>query len=185
MSAKKHTKTTGLKAARKPQAKPASPIKKKSVKRAPAAKPGTTSRAPIDALVRELATLRATVEKQLVAPSATSPMDEVNAIRRVLTDILENRSILFLQKLASIRQVVPLSSRDILDRIDALMEDMGAITFDAERLEHLDPVIHSVGREVSDPQLPDGVIVETLHPGCRTARGQVLTKARVSINRRD
>lgn len=183
MSAKKHTKTTAAKAVRKTPPKPASP-QKKPVKRSPAPKAANTSHAPIDALVRELATLRTTVEKQLVTPSVTSPMDEVNAIRRVLADILENRSILFLQKLASIRQAIPLSSKDILDRIDALMEDMGAITFDAERLEHLDPVIHTVGREVNDPQLPDGVIVETLHPGCRTARGQVLTKARVSINRR-
>lgn len=178
MPARKTTKAAGRKAVRITAVKPAPPKQKKP------AGSGSASGAPIDALVRELATLRATVEKQLVAPHVAGPMDEVDAIRRVLADIIENRTIIFLQKLASIRQAIPSQSRDVLDRIDALMEDMGAITFEAERLEHLDPVIHNVGREVQDGNLPDGVIVETLHPGCRTARGQVLTKALVSINRR-
>jgi hypothetical protein len=151
--------------------------------RSPAAKVSGTTASPINVLIKELSTLRTTIEKQVPIPPSNSS-DEVDAVRRVLGDIMENRTTGYLQKLAAIRQSIPAQARDTLDRIDALMEEMGAITFDAERLEHLDPVIHTVGREVQDPKLPDGVIVETLHFGCRTARGQVLTKAIVSINRR-
>jgi len=90
----------------------------------------------------------------------------------------------FLHDLASIRRSVPVESGDLLKSIDALMENMGGIAFAAEPLEHLDPVIYTVGREIQNPQIPDGVIVETIRPGYRTARGQILIKALVSINRR-
>jgi hypothetical protein len=174
MPAKKHTTLTPRKKATKrtlPKTKPA------------AAKITSAPTSPINVLIKELSTLRTTIEKQSPLLPANSS-DEVDAIRRVLGDIIENRMTGFLQKLAAIRHSIPPQARDTLDRMDSLMEEMGAVTFDAERLEHLDPVIHIVGREVQDPKLPDGVIVETLHSGCRTARGQVLTKAIVSINRR-
>lgn len=158
--------------------------KRKTVSTPSPAKSAGAAHAPIDALVKELATLRATVEKQLVTPPVAGPMDEVDAIRRLMADIIENRNSVFLQKLALIRHAAPPQSRDLLERIDALMEDMGAIPFEAERLEHLDPVIHNVAREVQDPLLPDGVIAETLQPGFRAARGRILAKALVSINRR-
>lgn len=173
MPAKKHTTLTPRKTA----------SKRTLAKTKPAAKITTSPQSPINALIKELSTLRTTIEKQSPLPPSNSS-DEVDAIRRVLGDIIENRSTGFLQKLAAIRQSIPPQALDTLDRIDVLMKEMGAIAFDAERLEHLDPVIHIVGREVQDPKLPEGVIVETLHSGCRTARGQVLTKAIVSINRR-
>jgi molecular chaperone GrpE (heat shock protein) len=159
---------------------------KKLVRKLPQAKSKTSKStlSPISALVNELATLRNTVKAQLKANPPTGLIDEVDAIRRVLSDIIESRNSGSLQKLAAIRHSVSMNSNDTLSQIDSLMLEMGAITFEADRLDHLDPVIHSVGREVQNHHLPDGVIVETSHLGCRTARGLVLTKAVVAINRR-
>ena len=48
----------------------------------------------------------------------------------------------------------------------------------------MDPLIHTVTREVSDARLPDGVVVETIRPGFHTGHGIVVAKALVAVNRR-
>ena len=190
MPAKKNSQAKARKTIRTTAVKPLQPTRHPAIKsalsrkRAAVGKPASSSGSPISALITELASLRASIDKRSPTLNHAGPMDEVDVIRRVLADIMENRMSAFLQRLACIRQSIPVQSQDVLDRMDALMQDMGAVAFEAERLEHLDPVIHSVGREVHDPQLPDGVIAGTLHPGFRTAQGQILSKALVSINRR-
>ncbi len=135
-------------------------------------------------LAREVALLRESLVARPHQPAISETADELNALRRVLADIFESRMTSVLQKLAAIRQAVPLDITEICHRVDALLEDLGAIPFEAERCEHLDPVIHEVGKEVQDDQLPDGVIAISLRPGWRTVHGQVLARAVVSLNRR-
>lgn len=135
-------------------------------------------------LAQQISQLRETVLSTCSHPAIQSTADEVNAIRRVMADILEGRMFGVLQKLASLRQVIPMDAEELANRIDGLLEDLGAIRFTAESIEHLDPVIHEVGREVQELQFPDGVIVSTIRPGWRTARGQILARAVVSLNRR-
>lgn len=146
------------------------------------------NRAPAPLSCNELADrisqLRETVIAKCMHPAINCTADEVNAIRRVIADILEGRMIGILQKLASLRQSVPLDAVELANRVDALLEDLGAIRFTAEKIEHMDPVIHAVGKEIHDPEVPDGVIVSTIRPGWRTAQGQILARAVVSLNRR-
>ena len=56
--------------------------------------------------------------------------------------------------------------------------------FCAERLEWVDPLIHVVAGEREDEDAPDAVVLETIRPGYRTARGTVVSKAAVVVNRR-
>lgn len=136
------------------------------------------------ALAREITLLRKSVDKLAGQSVLAGTTDEINALRRVLADIIESRTLAILQKLAAIRHAIPLETPDLASRIDALLEELGAVSFSAERLEHLDPVIHEVGREVKDSLLPDGVIAATLRPGWRSARGGILARAVVSLSRR-
>lgn len=135
-------------------------------------------------LAQQISQLRESIFERFPHPSIHSTADEVNAIRRVIADILEARMFAVLQKLAALRQSVPLDASELANRVDVILEDLGAIRFTAERIEHLDPVIHEVGKEVHETQVPDGVIVSTIRPGWRTAQGQILARAVVSLNRR-
>lgn len=187
MPVNKKAKTAARKPARAPTAR-RRPVQSRHTKPAAVvnkagASPASAGRAT-DPLTREVAQLRETLNRLVVTPAISGTTDEVNAIRRIVADIMESRMTVFLQKLASIRHSVPLESVDLVSRIDSLLEDMGGLTYTAERLEHLDPVIHEVGRETQDGALPDSVIVETIRPGWRTVRGQVLSRALVCLNRR-
>ena len=43
---------------------------------------------------------------------------------------------------------------------------------------------HTVAAERSIADAPEGVVVETVHPGFRTSHGVILAKAGVAVNRR-
>ena len=50
-------------------------------------------------------------------------------------------------------------------------------------MDFVDPLIHVVVEERRVDSAPDGVVLETLRPGYRTARGLVVCKAAVAVNR--
>ncbi len=140
----------------------------------------------IEALRQEITALRTQFARQM-APVTTGSMEEVDALRRVLNDLMEARMNDVIRELVTIRNSAASAggeARRIAEQMDALLADLGAMKFAAERLEHVDPLIHSVSREISDTSLPDGVIIETLRPGFHTSRGIIVAKALVSINRR-
>jgi molecular chaperone GrpE (heat shock protein) len=72
----------------------------------------------------------------------------------------------------------------MVERLDHLLETLGAVRFAAEPMDIVDPLIHVVLEERRDASAPDGVILEALRPGYRTARGLVVGKAAVAVNRR-
>lgn len=137
-------------------------------------------------LVREMADLRKAVEASL-SPVASGSMDEIDALRRVLSYLSEAKMEGIIRELVAIRHAaaaLPGGGRTVMEPLDALLADLGATKFEAERLEHVDPLIHAIAREVRDEHLGDAVVVETLRPGFRTGRGLVIAKALVAVNRR-
>lgn len=140
----------------------------------------------IEALRQEITALRTQFSRQM-APVTTGSMEEVDALRRVLNDLMEARMNDVIRELVTIRNSAASAggeARRIAEQMDALLSDLGAMKFEAERLEHVDPLIHTVSREVSDASLPDGIIMETLRPGFHTPRGIIVAKALVAVNRR-
>lgn len=124
---------------------------------------------------------------KFMAPVSTGTMEEVDALRRVLGDLMESRMNDVIRELVTIRNTAASAggeARRVMEQMDTLLADLGAMKFEAERLEYVDPLIHTVSREVSDASLPDGVVVETLRPGFHTGRGIVVAKALVTVNRR-
>jgi molecular chaperone GrpE (heat shock protein) len=140
----------------------------------------------MESLRQEITALRTQFSRQ-AAPVATGSMEEVDALRRVLNDLMEARMNDVIRELVAIRNSASSAggeARRIAEQMDALLSDLGAMRFEAERLEHADPLIHTISREVSDASLADGIIVETLRPGFHTSRGIVVAKALVAVNRR-
>lgn len=181
---------------RKPAAKPlAKPAVKSFVNKV--AKPAvcekagkvtapTGSGSGTEALRQEITALRTQLARHM-APVTSGSMEEVDALRRVLNDLMEARMNDVIRELVTIRNSAASAggeARRIAEQMDALLADLGAMKFEAERLEHVDPLIHTVSRETSDVSLPDGIIMETLRPGFHTSRGIIVARALVTVNRR-
>lgn len=137
-------------------------------------------------LLRELGQLREGIAR-LTTSTATAEeaLDEgATALRRVLSDLMEKRLEGVLGSVVAIRESLLAGGAQTEERLDHLIEQLGGLTFLAARAEYFDPLIHTLGAERGAPDLPDGVVVETLKPGIRTARGAILSKAVVAVNRR-
>lgn len=197
----KKTVRTIKPSAAKPSAKksPAPKVQPKAPAKAqaqPAASPAPVSPASpvegsvpvaLESLRQEVTALRSQLAKTL-APVSTGTMEEVDALRRVLNDLMESRLNEVIRELVSIRNQAASSGPDarlVTEQMDTLLADLGAQKFEAERLEHVDPLIHTITRETNQAALPDGVIVETIRPGFHTGRGLVVAKALVTVNRRN
>lgn len=68
--------------------------------------------------------------------------------------------------------------------LDHVLTLAGASSFDARPGQAFDPLIHLAVGEARREDLPEGAVVECIQAGFRSARGKVLTPARVRINRR-
>lgn len=139
-----------------------------------------------EALRQEITALRSQLARHM-APVTSGSMEEVDALRRVLNDLMEARMNEVIRELVTLRNSAANAggeARRIAEQMDTLLADLGAMKFEAERLEHVDPLIHTVSRETADPTLPDGIILETLRPGFHTSRGFIVAKALVTVNRR-
>lgn len=195
---KKKTIKSAVKAgAKKPAVKTASvPVKKSTpapqktaksvVKAAKSAAPEKSTSSSIESVRQEVASLRTQLSRHM-APVTTGSMEEVDAMRRVLNDLMEARLNDVIRELVTIRNTSAAAgpeARRVTEQMDMLLADLGAMKFEAERLEHVDPLIHSITREVADASLPDGVVMETIRPGFYTGRGFVVAKALVAVNRR-
>jgi molecular chaperone GrpE (heat shock protein) len=178
---------TKVKAAPKTISKPVPAAQPTSAPASVRVRPAASgSAATIESLRTDMADLRAAVEKSL-SPIASGTMDEVDALRRVLSYLFEAKNEEIIRELVTIRHAsaaLPGGARNVTEQIDALLANLGAVKFEAERLEHVDPLIHAITREVRDEKLDDAIIAEAIRPGFRTARGVVIAKALVAINRR-
>ena len=159
----------------------------------PAAAPPPSAPAPeatTQAVLAELASLRRTMERMSAPlPSGDASLENgVDSMRRLLTELLESRLDPVITEVAAIRTLAASEaegkSGSVVDRLDLLLNDLGAVRFEAQRLDYYDPLIHQVLSERQDAGAPDRVVLETVVPGYRTQRGRVVAKAGVAINRR-
>ncbi len=83
---------------------------------------------------------------------------------------------------------VPQEWRDFItgsvDALDQALSQAGVVRYDPNPGVPFDPLIHLAVGETHRADLPDGVVAEPLQPGFRTARGKVVSLARVKVNRR-
>ena len=111
-----------------------------------------------------------------------------DSLRRLLSELIEARTEGTLARLVSLRKIAASvtgpGSDTLLAEMDNLLCDLGAIRFDAAPLDYVDPLIHTIVAERQLPGAPDGVVAGTVRCGFRTARGVVLAKALVAVNRR-
>jgi molecular chaperone GrpE (heat shock protein) len=130
------------------------------------------------------------MEPVLKPPSARGAEleESVDSLRRLLSELIDQRMEAVVQQLADIRRdaaSLPADhGRRIAARLDELLESLGAERFEAETMDVVDPLIHVVVAERQQQDVPDGVIVETVRPGYRTARGRVVCKAAVAVSQR-
>ncbi len=164
-------------------------------RRAPrAAATGTAASQNLDAVLGELRRLRDSVEtlRPVSSPaqgSSDADLEQsVASLRRLLSELIEQRMESVVKEIANLRrETATVTEKDrgrVLARFDELLEKLGAVRFDGEQMDLVDPLIHEVVDERRVDDAPDGVIVRTVRPGYRTARGAVVCKAAVAINRR-
>jgi hypothetical protein len=184
-----------------PKAPPAAPERTSRTattpKAAVAAKPPAPAAAPFepaallqalaprfDAMTRELRELKRLV--QPATPAGDAALEQsVDSLRRLLSEAIEQRMESVVTELVEVHR--ELSSADAAragERLARLLETLGAVRFTAEPLDAVDPLIHVVVEERRDDRAPDGVVLETVRPGYRTARGALAGKAAVVVNRR-
>jgi hypothetical protein len=115
----------------------------------------------------------------------------VDSLRRLLSELIERRMESVVAELVAIRGealALPAVARGkggIIERMEEMLASLGAVRFDAEPMALLDPLIHTIASERYEEGVPDGVILETVRPGYRSARRVVLCKAAVVVNRRN
>jgi hypothetical protein len=131
--------------------------------------------------------LHALVQGRLPEPARGDQALEgaVDSLRRLLSELIEARTESVAADVAALRRLSakPRAGQELTEAIDDLLVKLGAIRFEAKPLDFVDPLIHRV---VADREgaAADGVILEATQPGYKTARGGVLSKADVIVNRR-
>jgi molecular chaperone GrpE (heat shock protein) len=143
-----------------------------------------------DVLRDEIRGVTTVLERLATTPSSTDAAVEasVDALRRVLSDLIEQRTESVVKELVDVRRdaasLAAQGGARIVERLEHLIEDLGAVRFEADVMDVVDPLIHVVVEERQQADAPDGVILETVRPGYRTARGMVVCKAAVVVNQR-
>lgn len=143
---------------------------------------------PVDTLHALTADVAA-VKARLLKEHESLPLgsgEEYDALRRLVNDLLERRMERVVRELVDIRNAAGAvaGGATVVEALEALLERMGAVRFEGQRLDHVDPLIHAVSRETHDPSVADGAITASLRAGYRTVRGVILAKAQVAVNRR-
>ena len=140
--------------------------------------------APAPQILAELKALRALLQPS--APSAPTSADHVlesgvTSIRRLLSELLEQQTHWILARLVALRETAADAPR-VAKQIDSLLDELGAVRFQAEALDYVDPLVHTVVEERPNPEMTEGLIVETVRAGYRTGVGAVLAKACVAVS---
>ena len=144
------------------------------------------------AKLTELATIQANHHKVVIR---TAPIDRATAtFQRIVAEVLDDHLSEMLPPLVNLRNefarraAEPQGDDDFArrgcDTLDHVLRLAGAQTFDPRVGEPLDPVIHTAVAETHRDDLADGVVGEVVQCGFRSARGKVITPAKVRVNRR-
>ena len=129
----------------------------------------------------------------------TAPLDRATAtFQRLVGEVLDDHLVEMLPTLVSLRGEMADkagagtgSRRDDdeffrrgTEMLDQVLAAARVTRFDARTGESFDPLIHLAVGETHRPDLAEGAVAEFLQPGFRTARGKVITPAKVKVNRR-
>ena len=180
-----HAPAPPSKRPRRASLKPASTAPKAAIA---ASEPG------LRAILGEIRTVKQMMEKLITPFSSDGSRSDaalessVDSLRRLLSELIEQRMEAVVRDLVDIRRqaaaVAQRKGTGIVERLDQVIESLGAIPFEAEPMDVVDPLIHAVIEERQRADAPDGVILATVRPGFRTARGVVVCKAAVAVSRR-
>ena len=147
------------------------------------------------AAVTELAMVR---EDRVKAVVRTAPLDRATAMfRRLVAEVVDSQLAEVLSPLVALRNEVagPAAelgttdrSRDLCRRVvetlDHVLVLAGVQSYEVRAGETFDPLIHLAVRETHRGDLADGLVAEQLQLGFRSARGKILSPAKVCVNRR-
>lgn len=130
------------------------------------------------------------------------PLDRATTtFQRLVAEVVDEQLGSFLPAIVTLRNdlaarlesdrpagIVPREWEDFLtgsvDALDQALNQAGVVRYDPHPGVPFDPLIHLAVGETHRDDLPDGVVAEPLQPGFRTARGKVVSLARVKVNRR-
>lgn len=106
----------------------------------------------------------------------------VDSLRRMLSELIEQRMESVVRNLVEVRREAA-SRTDgarerTLERLDQLLQGLGAVRFAAEPMDLVDPLIHSVVEERRVEGAPDGVILEAIGPGTAAPEGSCSARRR-------
>lgn len=136
------------------------------------------------AVMAELGAIKALLTASPQQPAAALE-EGVAALRRVLSETIEQHNEAIIKDVAAVvGLLLDGGVKSAVQRLESLLEKLGAVRFEAERLDFFDPLIHTAAREDCLPDVPDGVVTATLRPGYKTGRGVIAAKACVAVNRR-
>jgi hypothetical protein len=144
-------------------------------------------------VLREVRALRALVAPTAPRPSGVGVDQEldgaVDSLRRLLSELLERKLGALAGDLVAIRRALTegepgMDVASAVARLDQVLDRLGVTQYAATRLDYVDPAIHDVVAERRVEQMPDGVVVETLRKGFRSATGLLIAKAGVAVNRK-
>ena len=155
---------------------------------APVRKTAIPAEAP-GAMLQAIEALRVLVQSRLPAPVSGDQALEgsVDSLRRLLSELVEARTESVARDVADVRSLAVKTGAQpgLVEAFDALLAKLGALRFEARRLDFVDPLIHRAVADRADAGAADGVILEAVQPGYKTARGIVLSRADVVVNRRN
>lgn len=128
----------------------------------------------------------------------TAPLDRATAtFHRLVAEVVDDQFSEMLPPLIALRAELnqwaagsPADSAEAefyrrgVETLDHVLSLAGATSYDARPGQPFDPLIHLAVGESRQAEFADGAVAQCLQPGFRSARGKVLTPARVRINRR-
>ena len=181
-------------------AKPKAPVRKAPA--AGASTPESEILTAIETLDRQVKAVLGTVgppaaDDPAARPPAlvrAAPLDRATAtFQRLVADLVDEQLAEMLPPLIALRSEFAQRAggsddesfeRRGLGMIDHVLSVAGVERFEARRGDIFDPLIHLAVGEVTGGDLDDGVVAEPLDAGFRSARRQVLSKAKIRVNRR-
>jgi hypothetical protein len=128
----------------------------------------------------------------------TAPLDRTTAMfHRLVSELLDDQLAEILPPLISLRGELTCAANEPtpgtddagtcrrgVEILDHVLKLAGVAAYEPRIGETFDPLIHMGVGESHRQDLADGAVADSLQPGFRSARGKVLTPAKVMVNRR-
>lgn len=153
----------------------------------------------MNSAITTLTALAVAQRGQAEAVVRTLPLDRATAMfQRLVSEVVDEQLAEMLPPLVSLRNEITQRAgqdgpRDTVaddfhyrsaELLDQVLAGAGVSRYDAKPGTPFDPVIHLAVGEAHRDDLADGAVTEAFQPGFRTARGKVISPAKVKVNRR-